>query len=67
MVHIKKFFLKRGSFKIQKHREEGHVKAETATAVVPTAKECQAPPRRRRGKKKFSPRAVRGAMVLLTP
>ena len=43
------------------------MKAETATAVVPTAKECQAPPRIKRGKKKFSPRAIRGAMALLTP
>ena len=67
MVHIKKIFFKTEGFKIQKHREEGHVKAETGTAVVRTAKECQAPPRIRRGKKKLSPRAIRWAMALLTP
>ena len=56
---------KRGSFKMQKHREEGHV--ETETGVIPTAEECRAPPKVGRGKKGSSPRVIRVSMALLTP
>lgn len=49
-----------------RHREEGHIRMEVDGVILPQTRQYQKPSESGIGKKGFSPRSIRGSMVLST-